>query len=205
MPHLSPTPSVIDDDATSADLTHLWDPQIFLPFPRNCVSLLTSPTNTGKSTYIKKILEHSHLFFAQPLERVVVVNCHSLVSHYQLEQLPDCPWPVPPVEHYLLSEFYTEILQSNDILVFEDLQSLTPNLRLVITAITHHCNLSSVFIVTHSLLGSSQFELLSLVHKIILFCQSGAVTRLALYIIRTFFVDAELKLLLKSILAVAEQ
>lgn len=182
----------------------VWDAQIFLPFPRNCISLLTAPTNSGKSTYLRRILENAHLFFSQPFDRVVVINCHSLVSAYELEQLPHCPWPVAPVEHYLLSDFRTEILQPNDLLVIEDLQELTANLKLLVTAITHHCDLSACFIVTHSLLGSRQFELLSYTHKVILFLKSAAVARLALYIIRNFFVDPQLKDYLKSILAVAE-
>ena len=182
----------------------VWDAQIFLPFPRNCISLLTAPTNSGKSTYIKGILENAHLFFSQPFDRVVVINCHSLVSAYELEQLPDCPWPIATVEHYLLSEFHTEVLQPNDLLIIEDLQELTANLKLLVTAITHHCDLAACFIVTHSLLGSRQFELLSYTHKVILFLKSAAVARLALYIIRHFFVDPELKNYLKGILGVAE-
>jgi hypothetical protein len=183
---------------------NLWDPQVFLPFPRNCISLLTSPTNTGKSTYLKNILQNPHLFFATPFDRIVVVNCHSLVSTYELEQDPNCPWPLATVEHYLLSDFLTDLLQPNDLLIIEDLQELTPNIKLLVTAITHHCDLTACFIVTHSLLGSKQFELLSYVHKVILFLKSAAVARLALYIIRHFFVDPNLKAYLKSILGVAE-
>ena len=188
----------------SAPATSGWDPQIFLPFPRNCISLLTAPTNSGKSTYLKNILEHAHLFFAEPFERIVVINCHALVSTYELDQLPDCPWPIAPVEHYLLADFETEILQASDLLIIEDLQELTPNIKLLVTAITHHCDLSACFIVTHSLLGSRQFELLSYTHKVILFLKSAAVARLALYIVRHFFVDPDLKTYLKSILGVAE-
>ena len=183
---------------------NLWDPQVFLPFPRNCISLLTSPTNTGKSTYLKNILQNPHLFFATPFDRIVVVNCHSLVSTYELEQDPNCPWPLATVEHYLLSDFLTDLLQPNDLLIIEDLQELTPTIKLLVTAITHHCDLTACFIVTHSLLGSKQFELLSYVHKVILFLKSAAVARLALYIIRHFFVDPNLKAYLKSILGVAE-
>ena len=183
---------------------NLWDPQVFLPFPRNCISLLTSPTNTGKSTYLKNILQNPHLFFATPFDRIVVVNCHSLVSTYELEQDPNCPWPLATVEHYLLSDFLTDLLQPNDLLIIEDLQELTPNIKLLVTAITHHCDLTACFIVTHSLLGSKQFELLSYVHKVILFLKSAAVARLALYIIRHFFVDPNLKAYLKSILGIAE-
>ena len=181
-----------------------WDPQIFLPFPRNCISLLTAPTNSGKSTYLQHILEHAHLFFAEPLNRIIILNCHALVSPYQLEQQPANPWPLPAIEHYLLEDFHTDVLEANDLLIVEDLQHLTPNIRLLITAITHHVNLAACFIVTHSLLGSSQFELLSHVHKVILFLKSAAVARLALYIVRHFFVDPHLKTYLKSILAVAE-
>ena len=188
----------------SAPATSGWDPQIFLPFPRNCISLLTAATNSGKSTYLKNILEHAHLFFAEPFERIVVINCHALVSTYELDQLPDCPWPIAPVEHYLLADFETEILQASDLLIIEDLQELIPNIKLLVTAITHHCDLSACFIVTHSLLGSRQFELLSYTHKVILFLKSAAVARLALYIVRHFFVDPDLKTYLKSILGVAE-
>ena len=183
---------------------NLWDPQVFLPFPRNCISLLTSPTNTGKSTYLKHILQHPHLFFATPFDRIVVINCHSLVSTYEIEQDPSCPWPAAEVEHHLLSDFLTESLQPNDLLIIEDLQEFTPNIKLLVTAITHHCDLTACFIVTHSLLGSKQFELLSYVHKVILFLKSAAVARLAIYIIRHFFVDPNLKAYLKSILGVAE-
>ena len=197
-------PKVSAQTSSSSLAKNLWDPQVFLPFPRNCISLLTSPTNTGKSTYLKNILQNPHFYFATPFDRVVVVNCHSLVSTYELEQDPNCPWPVAEVEHYLLSDFLTESLQPNDLLIIEDLQELTPNIKLLVTAITHHCDLTACFIVTHSLLGSKQFELLSYVHKVILFLKSAAVARLALYIIRHFFVDPNLKAYLKSILGVAE-
>lgn len=204
----SPSPSSqINTAATAATTTTTtWKSQTFLPFPKGSLSVLTAPSNSGKSTYIKKLIQNAHLYFPQPFNKIIVVNCHSLVAPYHIENLPNAPWDIPPIHNYLLSDFNPdEILEPDDLLILEDLQDFSPIVRLIVTALVHHRELAACFIVTHSLLSSRHFELLQHTHRVILFLQSAATTRLALYIVRHFFVDPELKTYLKSILGVAEK
>ena len=172
--------------------------QNFLPFPHGSINLLVGHSNCGKSTYVGELLENSSLYFTQPFNRIVVVNCHSLVSPYTLKD------STISIVHFLLSNFQVEDLEPGDILVFEDVQEITAIIKLTVTTIVHHLQLSGCFIICHSILGSRLFEILQFTHQIILFLTSSAVSRRAVYIIRAFFVDEETREYLKSIISTAE-
>ena len=178
---------MFDQPNTSSQVDLNWKPQTFLPFPKGSLSVITAPSNSGKSTYIKNLIQNAHLYFPQPFNRIIVVNCHSLVAPYHIEPLENSPWGIPDIENYLLSEFSPDlVLQSNDLLILEDLQEFSPIVKLIVTALVHHRDLAACFIVTHSLLANRHFELLQHTHRVILFLQSGATTRLALYIANHF-------------------
>ena len=178
----------------------------FLPFAHSSTTLLTGPSNIGKTTYVKRILENSHLFFEKPIKRVIVINYNPRVTFYTLEQQPDSPWPLPPVEQYLNGEFQVDTLEEDDCIIFGDLQGIPDDLRTVVNLITHHVKLAHCFVVTHGLLNNTDhFALLQYVHRIVLFTQSKAVCRLARYINATFFTDPETKEYLKQIIGVAER
>jgi len=69
----------------------------------------------------------------------------------------------------------------------------------------HHQNLSHIFVVTHGVLGNSQFQLLSYVHRLILFTSTKAVTRLAKYLVSHFFTDKETQDYLKKVIGITER
>jgi hypothetical protein len=87
----------------------------------------------------------------------------------------------------------------------DDLQVITPRVRELITALTHHCCLGHLFVVCHGVLGTRMYELLSYVHRVCLFTASTAVVRLGLFIVQRFYVDTELKEFLKSVIAICER
>ena len=178
---------------------------IFNPFPRASSTLITAPSLSGKSLFLKKIIERQELYFRDPIERVVVLNCNPRVSFYTLEQQPSSTRPLPSVEEYLISEFNFDSLGDGDVCIVEDLQSLTDEVRLLLTALCHHANLVHVFLIAHGVLGQKNFEILSLVHRVLLFLQSTAVGRLSSYIIQHFYLDPDIKDLLRKVLAVCSK
>lgn len=178
---------------------------LFNPFPRASSTLITAPSLSGKSLFLKRIIERQDLYFSDNIERVIILNCNPRVSFYTLEQQTACHRPLPVVEEYLVSEFDFDTLQDTDVCIVEDLQSVTDDIRLLLTALCHHANLIHVFLIAHGVLGQKNFELLSLVHRVLLFLQSTAVGRLANYIIQHFFIDPDVKDLLKRVLVVCSK
>ena len=75
----------------------------------------------------------------------------------------------------------------------------------MLTALCHHANLVHLFLVAHGVLGQKNFEILSLVHRVLLFLQSTSVGRLATYIVQNFYLDTEVKDLLKKVLGVCSK
>jgi len=105
-----------------------------------------------------------------------------------------------PVEQVLLSDFGPDLLENNDLVIFDALQRVTPEVQLAINVCAHHQSLASLFVITHSLLGSKNFDLLSLCHRVFLFVGSSANTRLTKYILDHFYADPEVKDYLKTVL-----
>ena len=173
---------------------------LFEPFPPRTVTLLTGPTSIGKSYFLSRILEHCPLYFSEPVHRIVVVLCNERVPPYSLNGDN-----LPPIVHVPLDEFNFEELEAGDVLIIEDLQSISPEVRQSINVVTHHFNLNCCFVVTHNLLGNVNFELLSLCHRVIFFLKSTAVSRTAKYVIRNFFQDKETRDYLQTILGFCER
>ena len=188
---------------------------LFTPFPARSITLLTGPSSVGKSYYLSRILEHPSLYFAEPPNRIYVVLCNNRVPPYSLnrkqeeeeeeEDEEEEPAPPPPLIQVPLAEFNTEDLEAGDCLIIEDLQAITPEVRQAINVVTHHYNLNSCFVVTHSLLGNNNFELLSLCHRVIFFLRSSAVSRTAKYVVRNFFQDTETRNYLLQLIGFCER
>jgi len=177
---------------------------LFEPFPRRSVTLLLGPTSSGKTYFLHRILEQSHLYFSpSPVSRIVVVLCNDRVPPYHLNQ--EQQHPAPQVVQVTLDDFEPEFLEPDDILVIEDLQTLTPPLRDCINVLTHHLDLRATLVVAHSLLGNKNFELLSLVHRTLFFLGSTGVSRAARFVVRDFFQDAETRAYLKSVIGFCER
>jgi len=182
--------------------------KLFRPFPRQTSTLVAGPSFLGKSTYVRKIVEHQHLFFQDPVVRLWVVNCNQSVTFSPLEEPKDdseLRRPLAQLEQRTWEDFDIEELNEGDVLLIDDLQQVTPNIREIINAATHHLALGHCFVVTHSILGSRQYELLNLVHRIALFCSSASVANLASYILSTRILDPELKSRLREALGAAQR
>lgn len=173
-------------------------------FPSQSISLLVAPSNSGKSTFLKNVLEHSHLFFSQQPSRVVVINTNRHCEFYSLEEKTHGVWPLPSVEQYMVGEFDVDDLNKGDIVIFEDISEVTHELKQVINVISHHVGLTHTFLISHACLGTKKFELLNYIHRVVLFCQSSSVCRLANFIQQTFFYDVETRDYLKKIISFAQ-
>lgn len=166
-------------------------------FPVSSVNLIAGPTFCGKSFLVKQIVEHIDAYFSAPPGRIIIVHCNDRIPDYNT---------TAPILQVPLCEFDHRDLEQGDLLIFEDVQEITPTIRLCITVEAHHRQLASLFLITHTLVGSRQhFPLLNLCHRVILFLCSGAIARACNYIISEFYADAETKTYLKSVAGFCEQ
>lgn len=194
-----------EDGETDPDFER-W--RLFRPFPRQTSTLVAGPSFLGKSTYVRKLIEYQHLFFQDRVSRVVVVNCNDAVTFCPLEEpKDDSPFrrPLAELVQRTWEDFELEELDTGDVLVIDDLQRVTERVREIVTAATHHLALGHCFLICHSVLGSKQYELLNLVHRIALFCSSTSVANLASYVLSTRILDPELKVQLKQALGAAQR
>ncbi len=179
--------------------------QYFDPFPEASSTLIVAPPFAGKTYFVKQLLESQELYFKTPVTKVVVVNCDERVKFYELELQSHTTRPLPEVVQFTWDTFDSGSLNKGDVVLVDDLQVITPRLRELITALTHHCFLGHLFVICHGVLGTRMYELLSYVHRVCLFTSSTAVVRLGLYIVQHFYVDVELKEFLKRVLGVCER
>ena len=170
----------------------------FQPFPRNSVNLITGPTSIGKTYFVTQLLKHPHLYFQGHINRIIIILCNDRIQHLEFES----SFPVAQIS---IKDFNPEDLEQNDLVVIDDLQAITEIIRLTISVCAHHYNLASLFVITHSLLGNSHFELLNLCHRVFLFMKSRANVRLVKYIISNFYQDPDIQTSLKSIITFCQR
>ena len=60
--------------------------QYFYPFPAASSTLIVAPPFTGKSYFVKQLLESQELYFEKEITKVIVINCDERVKFYTLEQ-----------------------------------------------------------------------------------------------------------------------
>lgn len=178
--------------------------QFFKPFLSNLVTVLPSLSSSGKSHLVKHIVENSEAYFAEPPLRIVVVLCNPKVEAFVDKPTKDTSHVETlalPIEDFVPEQD----LEPRTLLIFEDVQALNDKISTCINVYAHHLNLSGIFVLVQGLLGRSQvFPLLTLSHRVILFLQSTAVSRLANYILQ-FYQDLELRAYVKQILATAQR
>lgn len=193
-----------EHEGSGAPEPKLFD-RFFNPFPSESTTLVVGPSNCGKTWLLKELLENQHLFFEFEIQRVLVVNCRPGIEFYRLEEKPDSPRPLCQVEECEWKDFTLDILQQGDVVIVDDLQEVTPLLRALITTAVHHGKLAHLFVVTHSLLRTTKYELISHVHRIALLMRCSTVSSLGLFLVQRLFRDADLKEYLKKILGAAER
>ena len=166
----------------------------FTPFPKHSVNLVTGPTSIGKTYFVTQLLNHHKVYFPN-IHRIFIVLCNDRVELLNLS--PDIDVDIVQVP---LIDFVPEELEEDDLVIIDDVQTLTESIRFTISVAAHHYKLASLFVITHSLLGNRNFELLNLTHRVFLFLRSASNSRLTKYIIQNFFPDQEVKLYLQTVL-----
>jgi hypothetical protein len=166
------------------------------PFPRNSVNLVVGPTNTGKTYFVTQLINNYKVFFPPPVQRILVVLCNERVKPIDFDSaLVDVN-----IEQIPLSDFVPDNLQEHDLVVLDDLQTITEPIKLTITVCAHHYNLVSLFVITHNLLGNPNFGLVNYCHRLFLFMKSSSNIRQLTYVINNFYYDPDIKHYLKSVL-----
>ena len=181
---------------------------LFEPFPKNSSTLLVAPSKTGKSWFLKVLLENQELYFKDPVTRVLVINCDPKIAFHELCEREgkrfDAP-ELPEVVQCSWDTYDSQDLQEGDVVIVDDLEEFNNQTRDLVNKYANHLNLGHVFVVTHAILNQKNFGLLNFVHRVLLFLQSNAVTRLSSYIEQTFFKDPEKKNFIKQIIGVCER
>jgi len=174
-----------------------------IAFPNNSINVLCSTSNSGKSYLVRQILKNRHAFFEGQVRRAVIVLCNTNLSGEIYEDLADDDFEV---EFVSLGDYDPENLQREDVVVFEDIQYLTPAVVQTINVYTHHSDLKSCFLVTQSLLSNKPLWVLtSIVHRIIIFARNKANISLIKFISRYYFHDQEEKDYLRQIINYSEK
>ena len=204
--HSSPHASAVSAAEESAVSKYQASKPLFEPFPRGSSTLLIAPSSSGKTYFLKLILENTHLYFRDPISRVVVVNGDSRITFYPLEKEGRV---VPQVLQFTWDSFeswgWEDQLEASDVVILDDLSVFNGPARKLVTQLAHHLDLGHVFLVTHSLLQQRTYEILNFVHSALLFMQCSSVVRLCSYIVQTFYKDLELREFIKKIVAVCER
>jgi hypothetical protein len=64
---------------------------------------------TGKTYFVKQVLEAQELYFKRPISKVIVINCYKQVKFYKLEDRPvgldEESQPLPKVEQFVWETF----------------------------------------------------------------------------------------------------
>ena len=179
-----------------------FDPY-FKAFFKNSVNVISSSSNSGKTTALLNFINHRDIFFAQNFEKLIVVLCNNRVENTVYQDLENDSLQV---DVYYLDEFLPdEQITENCCLVFDDVNHITEEINTIVRVSSHHLNLNSVFLLTQSVLAETDFKiLLSLAHTILVFNTGVQGAIIGKYIKKYFFINRELKDYFDQILSFAE-
>lgn len=187
-------------EAASAVDAARGDCKVFVPFPRQSVSLVTGVTNAGKTRFVCGLVLRSEVFFEAPVARVIFVSVDETTQPTEHLAVADPAAPLPEIEFYLYSDFSSDLLRENDLVVFDDVRGPNPHVDRVVDVQAHHTRLAAVFIVTHSLIRSSLFGLLYHCHRLIVVGANGSHLTLLDQLKNRFLADPESRARLLEIL-----
>ena len=170
-------------------------PCIFCP---QSINLFVSPSNSGKTHFIKTILSKPELYFLpHQIERVVYINANPsalceppLVDNIEILNLDDLD----------NAEYFCEA----DCVIIDDLLTLTPSVLKFIKYNIHHQNLTC-FLLTQSLIADKLYSLTYLVHNLVLFFNTSSASRTVLELLHQFFISSQTKDYLRQIISSAEK
>ena len=180
----------------------------YVVFSQCSVNLITCSSNSGKTRFLKEVINHRTKFFqnSETIRRILYVNCN------QRDWTIQHPWTTDNQEtleivSLTLDEFSNldTLLEPNDLLVLDDLLQLNDSVQFIIKYGAHHYQLASVFVITQSCLGSPLYSLIRSVHNLVLLFGNSATTRLAQHLVQSFYLCTDTKAYLKSIFGIAEK
>jgi len=185
-------------------------PQFCLPvYAAKSVNLITSPSNSGKTTLLINILQHRERFFDKDMANsVLYINCNTQNKHTRTENpflSKQDEANFPTVEVFNLSEIenVNTLVNPKQLIILDDVVYLNDTIMYFVTYAANHLDLI-VFIVTQGCLATKLFELLYKIHTITLFFRNSSSTPLIGHLTSRFFVSPEKKRYLKSICSTAE-
>lgn len=167
----------------------------FVPFPRNSVNLVVGPTSSGKTYFVTQLLNNYKIYFDPPVGRIFIILCNERVGPMALSSDIDVP-----IEVTTIHDFEPSFLQSGDIVIIDDFYHFNDHVRNTINVCAHHENLSALFILTHAILSTENFELLQLIHRVFLIMKMGANANLGKFIVGRYYRDPTLKEYLHQVL-----
>ena len=164
----------------------------FKPFLKNSINVISSSSNSGKTTAVLNFIKNRNIYFAENFNKLICVLCNERVENTLYQKLEDDSLQV---EVCYLDEFLPEEqLSENVCLVFDDVTKISEEINTIIRVSSHHQDLNSVFIITQSVLEDDEFKkLLTLSHTILIFFNGIQATKIANYIKRNLIVNRELK------------
>lgn len=163
-------------------------------FPRHSINIVVGPTHIGKTFFVTQLVNNYKVYFCGPIDRIFIVLCNERV--HPLVFKPDLDISV---EQIPLSEYDPQLLEPNDLVIVDDLQKVTFPIRETLTVGAHHYDLVSLFIITHDIVGSVNFELIRKTQRILLFMNAFANVRQLKFLITHFFHGDEIKNYLQTI------
>ena len=119
----------------------------FTPFYPHSVTVLSAPSNAGKSTLVQNIIRNKENCFTRPFSRAVVVFCNEKVNCLPYDSLAG---PGLHIESCYLEDFSIQDLLPNDLVIFEDVLKVTSAIQETIKVLAHHIDLASVFVIVQS-------------------------------------------------------
>ena len=176
--------------------------QFYKPFFPHCVTILSGATNQGKSTLLQNIIKNQDLCFVRPFTRVLVVLCNQRVNSESYKNLETDNLSV---NICYIEEFDTDDISDQDLVIFEDIKTLTSEIIETVNVIAHHSDLASVFVVCQCVFDNKFKILLSIAHQVLIFINGVQGIQLAQRIRIYYFQNPDLKEHIKSIVSYAEQ
>ena len=178
-------------------------------FSQCSVNLITCSSNSGKTRFLHQVVHHRHHFFQNPqlIQRIVYVNGNQRDFSFKHPWVEDPNSSNLDIVSLALEDFndFATVLQSNDLLILDDILQLDESIQFIVKYGAHHYQLASVFVVTQSCLSSPLYSLIRSVHNLVLLFGNTATTRLAQHLVQTFFLCTETKAYLKAIFGLAEK
>jgi len=170
-------------------------------FPPQSVTLVTSASNSGKTHFLRQVVDHPHLFFEpNQVSRVVYINGASSAETWSPAN-PALPTESLPFEDV---ETHGDWLEEGDLVILDDVLRLTPGIVTLLKYSAHHRG-ATVFVVTQSLIGDRLYALTYLVHYCVLLLHTSTAARVAVELLQRFFVAADTKRYLRGIVSEAEK